>query len=82
MRPLFEPRLVKDTFGDPGLYVDFCGERRALLFDFGDVSDQPARKLLRIADILVSHTHVRTGTAPERPCRPRLISRASLPAVR
>ena len=33
MRRLFEPRLVNDAFGDPGLYVDFHDERRALLFD-------------------------------------------------
>jgi ribonuclease Z len=58
MRPLFEPRLVNDAFGDPGLYVDFRDERRALLFDFGDVSGLPPRKLLRISDIFISHTHV------------------------
>ena len=58
MRPLFEPRLVNDAFGDPGLYVDFRDERRALLFDFGDVSGLPPRKLLRISDIYISHTHV------------------------
>jgi len=29
MRRLFEPRLVNDAFGDPGLYVDFHDERRA-----------------------------------------------------
>ena len=58
MRPLFEPRLVNDAFGDPGLYVDFRDERRALLFDFGDVSALPPRKLLRISDAFISHTHV------------------------
>ena len=58
MRPLFEPRLVNDAFGDPGLYVDFRDERRALLFDFGDVSGLPPRKLLRISDVFISHTHV------------------------
>ncbi len=58
MRPLFEPRLVNDAFGDPGLYVDFRDERRAPLFDFGDVSGLPPRKLLRISDIYISHTHV------------------------
>jgi ribonuclease Z len=58
MRPLFEPRLVNDSFGDPGLYVDFRDERRALLFDFGDVSRLPPRKLLRLSHVFISHTHV------------------------
>jgi len=58
MRPLFEPRLINEAFGDPGLYVDFRDERRALLFDFGDVSGLPPRKLLRISDVFISHTHV------------------------
>lgn len=58
MRPLFEPALVNDAFGDPGLYADFREERRALLFDFGDVSAQPPRKLLRISHVFVTHAHI------------------------
>ena len=58
MRPLFEPALVNDAFGDPGLYADFRDERRALLFDLGDVSDLVPRKLLRLSDIFVSHAHL------------------------
>lgn len=58
MRPLFEPALVNDVFGDPGLYVDFREERRALLFDFGDLSVLPPRKLLRISHIFVTHAHI------------------------
>jgi len=58
MRPLFEPALVNDAFGDPGLYADFRDERRALLFDLGDVSGLVPRKLLRISDIFVSHAHI------------------------
>lgn len=58
MRPLFEPQPVNDQFGDPGLYVDFRDERRALLFDFGDVSGLPPRKLLRLSHVFVSHTHM------------------------
>ena len=58
MRPLFEPSLLNDTFGDPGLYVDFRDERRALLFDFGDLARLPPRKLLRLSHVFVSHTHM------------------------
>lgn len=58
MRHLFEPQLVNDVFGDPGLYVDFNDERRALLFDLGDITALPPRKLLRVSHIFVSHTHM------------------------
>lgn len=58
MRPLFEPTLVNDAFGDPGLYVDFRDERRALLFDLGELSPLAPRRLLRISEILVSHAHI------------------------
>jgi ribonuclease Z len=58
MRRLFDPVLVNDTFGDPGLYVDFRDERRALLFDLGDISVLPPRKLMRVSHVFVTHTHM------------------------
>lgn len=58
MRLLFEPRLVNDSFGDPGLYVDFRDERRALLFDLGDITVLPPRKLMRLSQVFVSHAHM------------------------
>jgi ribonuclease Z len=58
MRLLFEPRLVNDAFGDPGLYVDFRDERRALLFDLGDITVLPPRKLMRLSHVFVSHAHM------------------------
>jgi len=58
MRCLFEPRLVNDAFGDPGLYLDFRDERRALLFDLGDITALPPRKLMRLSHVFVTHAHM------------------------
>ncbi len=58
MRLLLEPRLVNDVFGDPCLYLDCRDQRRALLFDLGDIAALPPRKLLRISHVFVSHTHM------------------------
>jgi ribonuclease Z len=58
MRWLFEPRLTNAAFGDPGLYVDFRDERRALLFDIGDIDALPPRKLMRLSHVFVTHAHM------------------------
>ena len=58
MRPIFDAMLVNRTFGDPGVLIDLKFERRAILFDIGDVSSLPTRKLLRVSDVFVSHTHM------------------------
>lgn len=58
MKPLFEPQLVNPPLGDPALYLDGRFERRALLFDLGDIAALPERKLLRVSDVFVSHTHM------------------------
>lgn len=52
------PQLVNPAFGDPGLYVDFRNEKRALLFDIGDIGALVPRKLLRLSHVFVSHTHM------------------------
>jgi ribonuclease Z len=58
MSSRFDPHLVNEPFADPGLYVDLRFERRALLFDLGDISALPPRKLLRISDVFVTHRHM------------------------
>lgn len=58
MRQLLHPGLVNGVFGDPVLYVDVDDERRALLFDLGDIGALPPRKLLRVSQVFVSHAHM------------------------
>jgi ribonuclease Z len=58
MRPTFDARLVNESFGDPGVYVDFRFEKRALLIDLGDNAALAPRSLLRLTHVFVSHTHM------------------------
>jgi ribonuclease Z len=58
MRPRFYPSLVNDRFGDPAVFVDFLLERRAVLLDLGDIAALPARSILRLSDVFVSHAHI------------------------
>ncbi len=58
MKPILHPRLTNDVYGDPGLQVEFLYEKRALLFDLGDISAIPNGTLLKVTDVFVSHTHI------------------------
>lgn len=50
--------MINGPFEDPVLYVDFVFEKRALLFDAGNLRGLSTRKLLRVSDLFVSHAHM------------------------
>ena len=50
--------LVNNPFEDPGVYLEFKHRHQALLFDLGDLHNLPARKILKVDHIFVSHTHM------------------------
>lgn len=58
MGPNFLPRLVNGPFDDPALFVPFRYQKRALLFDLGDIAALAARDILKITHIFVTHTHM------------------------
>jgi len=58
MKPIFSATLVNGVWGDPCLCIDLRFQRRAILFDIGDVSALSTQVLLRISEIFVSHTHM------------------------
>jgi ribonuclease Z len=58
MRPLLHPSLVNGRFGDPVLYIETLFEKRAILFDLGDISALSARKIQRLEHVFVSHAHI------------------------
>ncbi len=58
MKPILHPSLVNDPLGDPGLFVQFLYEKRAFLFDLGDLSPLTHADLLKVSHVFVSHTHI------------------------
>ena len=58
MRPLIHPSLVNGRFGDPAVYVETQFEKGAILFDLGDISSLPPRKIHRLEHVFVSHAHI------------------------
>lgn len=58
MRPSFHPRLINGPFDDPGIFIPFLFEKRALIFDLGDINSLSTRDILKISHIFVTHTHM------------------------
>lgn len=58
MPPVFNPRLANGQTGDPVLFVPFFYEKRALLFDAGEIPGLSPRDVLKISHVFITHTHM------------------------
>lgn len=58
MRSAFLARLVNGPFDDPGVFVALVRDRRAFLFDLGEIGPLSVREVLRVGDVFVSHAHM------------------------
>jgi ribonuclease Z len=58
MRPLLHPMLINGRTGDPALYIETLFEKRAILFDLGDITSLSPRKIRRLEHVFVSHAHI------------------------
>ena len=58
MRYSFHHGLVNGPLEDPCLYVRLPGQKRAFLFDAGNVSGLSPGEISKITDIFVTHTHI------------------------
>ena len=58
MKPLLHAQLLNNPFDDPGLFIEIFWERRALLFDLGELAHWRPAKLLKVSHAFISHTHI------------------------
>ena len=50
--------LINGRTGDPALYIETLFEKRAVLFDLGDIASLSPRKIRRLEHVFVSHAHI------------------------
>ncbi len=58
MRPSFLPKLINGPFDDPGLFIPYQFQNRALIFDLGDIDCLAPKDILKISHAFVTHTHM------------------------
>ncbi len=58
MKASFHVRLLNDPVGDPCLFIRINREKRALLFDLGEISRLVPAELNIVSDAFVTHLHM------------------------
>lgn len=69
MPHLFNPRLINPPDKDPGLFIPFFFNKRAVIIDLGDISALSSRQILKLSQIFISHTHMDHFTGFDRMLR-------------
>lgn len=54
----FHPIIINNPFYDPCVFVNIIHNKRALLFDIGDIRLLQASDIMKISDIFVTHMHI------------------------
>ena len=58
MKPTFHHALVNGPYDDPVLYVRLFREKRALMFDCGNITALTLSQMLKVTDLFITHTHI------------------------
>ncbi len=58
MKSYFRHRPVNESFEDPCLFVAIARQKRALLFDAGDLHRLAQTELYKVSDLFVTHMHI------------------------
>jgi len=58
MKPTFIHSLVNNPFEDPALFIRIIREKRAFLFDAGNISRLSPGDVQKVTDVFVTHTHI------------------------
>lgn len=58
MKSYFRHRPVNEPFEDPCLFVAIARQKRALLFDAGDLHRLSQTELYKVSDLFVTHMHI------------------------
>ncbi len=58
MKSYFRHRPVNEPFEDPCLFVGIARQKRALLFDAGDLHRLSPTELYKVSDLFITHMHI------------------------
>lgn len=58
MARVFHYKVINNAFGDPTVFIRVLREKKAFLFDVGDIRKIPFNEILKVSDIFVTHTHI------------------------